>query len=126
MHTTPLYRKMVHVPGILAILNEHDAFRDGQWLDVGGSPMADAAKMTQRFRRPDFGPGNPITVDDPKAYTQSWTTKLKQVIVLNTELLDYICAENRRTSSTLRRHSLIERRQVSVCQSSWRNFSSSP
>jgi hypothetical protein len=33
-------------------------------------------------------------VDAPKAYTQSWTTTLKQVIVLNTELLDYICAEN--------------------------------
>ena len=142
MHTTPLYRKMVQVPGILAILNEHDAFfrqiytdgrplpvdpqpswrgyssgkwegetlvvqtigfRDGQWLDMGGSPMTDAAKMTERFRRPDFGHLEiEITVDDPKAYTQPWTTTLKQVIVLNTELLDYICAENEKDVLHLR------------------------
>jgi hypothetical protein len=134
MHTTPLYRKIVQMPDMLAILNEHDAFfrqiytdgrplpadpqpswrgyssgkwegntlvvqtvgfRDGQWLDMGGSPMTDAAKMTERFSRPDFGHLEiEITVDDSKAYTKPWTTKLNQVIVLNTELLDYICAEN--------------------------------
>jgi hypothetical protein len=62
---------------------------------MGGSPMTDSAKITERFRRPDFGHLEiEITVDDPKAYTKPWTTKLNQVIVLNTELLDYICAEN--------------------------------
>jgi hypothetical protein len=134
MHTTPLYRKVVQVPGLLAILNEHDAFhrqiytdgrplpvdpqpswrgyssgrwdgdtlvvqtigfRDAQWLDMGGSPMTDAAKLTERFRRIDYGHLEiEITVDDPKAYTKPWSTKLNQLIVLDTELLDYICAEN--------------------------------
>src|SRR5207253_3222222 len=134
MHTTPLYRKMVQVPGLLAILNEHDAFyreihidgrpmpvdpqpswrgyssgkwdgdtlvvqtngfRDGQWLDMGGSPLTDAAKLTERFRRTDYGHLEiEITLDDPKAYTRPWSTKLNQVIVLGTELLDYICTEN--------------------------------
>jgi hypothetical protein len=134
MHTTPLYRKIVQIPGLLAILNEHDAFyrqiyidgrplpkdpnpswrgnssgrwdgdtlvvetngfRDGQWLDMGGSPLTDAAKLTERFRRIDYGHMEiEITLDDPKAYTRPWTTKLSQVIVLGTELLDYICTEN--------------------------------
>lgn len=39
-----------------------------------------------------------ITVDDPTAYTAAWTIKLNQPIVLDTELLDYICAENERDS----------------------------
>jgi hypothetical protein len=32
-------------------------------------------------------------VDDPKAYTKPWTVKLKLEIVLNTDLMDYICLE---------------------------------
>ena len=35
-----------------------------------------------------------VTVDDPKVYTKPWTVTLNQVIVLDTELLDYICLEN--------------------------------
>jgi hypothetical protein len=35
-----------------------------------------------------------MSVLDPKAYTKPWTIKLNQYIVLNTELLDYICLEN--------------------------------
>src|SRR5262249_46049236 len=70
-------------------------FRDGQWLDMGGSPLTDAAKLTERFRRIDYGHLEiDITLDDPKAYTRPWSTTLKQNIVLGTELLDYICREN--------------------------------
>src|SRR5437879_259778 len=32
-----------------------NGFRDGLWADYDGSPMTDAAKMTERFRRPNFG-----------------------------------------------------------------------
>ena len=67
-----------------------------------GSPLTDQAKVTEKFRRPTFGSLEiEITVDDPKAYTAPWTTKIKQFIVLNTELLDYICAENERDASHL-------------------------
>jgi hypothetical protein len=69
------------------------------WLDSQGSPLTSAAKVTERFRRPNFGKLEiEITVDDPKAYTAPWTIKLNQPIVLDTELLDYICAENERDS----------------------------
>ena len=64
-------------------------------LDAVGNPMTDAARITERFRRIDFGHMEiEVTVDDPKAYTKPWTIKMIHNIVLNTELIDYICAEN--------------------------------
>jgi hypothetical protein len=70
-------------------------FRDDMWLDTDGNPLTSAAKVTERFRRPSFGKLEiEITVDDPKAYTAPWTIKLNQPILLDSELLDYICLEN--------------------------------
>jgi hypothetical protein len=70
-------------------------FRDDVWLDVEGSPMTEAAKMTERFRRPDFGDMEiEITVDDPKAYTGPWTVKVHHRLMLNTELIEFVCQEN--------------------------------
>ena len=70
-------------------------FRDGQWLDTEGNPLTDAARMTERFRRVDFGHLQiDITIDDPKAYTKPWTFKVNQVLVPDTDLLEFICLEN--------------------------------
>ena len=72
-----------------------NGFRDGNCLDRQGSPLTDAEKLTDRFRRPDFGHLEiEVTVDDPKAYTKLWTVTLKQRIVVDTELLDCVCLEN--------------------------------
>jgi hypothetical protein len=74
---------------------ETSGFRDGIWLDLAGHPLTDAAKITERFRRVNYGRLEvEITVDDLKAYTKPWTIKLNQVIALDTDLLDYICLEN--------------------------------
>jgi len=79
---------------------ETAGFRDGLWLDMKGDPMTDAAKVTERFRRLNYGNMEiEITVDDPKAYSKPWSIKLKQFIVLNTELLDYMCMENEKDTS---------------------------
>ena len=81
---------------------ETTGFRDGIWLDRSGSPLTDAAKMTERFRRVNYGRLEiQVTVDDPKAFTAPWTVKLNQFIVLNTELLDYFCLENEKDASHL-------------------------
>ena len=70
-------------------------FRDGQWLDTAGDPLTDAAKVTERFRRVDFGHLElQITIDDPKAYTKPWTVKVNQVLAPDTDLLEFICLEN--------------------------------
>jgi hypothetical protein len=75
-------------------------FRDGGWLDINGSPLTDAAKWTERFRRPNYGSLEiEITVDDPKAYTRPWTVKIEQRIMLDTELIEFVCAENEKSSA---------------------------
>lgn len=74
---------------------ETAGFRDGIWLDTAGDPITDAAKVTERIRRPNFGHLEvEVTVNDPKAYTKPWTIKLNQVLQFDTDLLDYICLEN--------------------------------
>ena len=37
-----------------------------------------------------------ITVDDPKAYTKPWTVQVNQKILLDTDLIEFICGENER------------------------------
>ena len=77
---------------------QSNGFRDGLWLDSNGSPLTDAATITERFRRPNYGTLEiALRVDDPKAYTRPWETTLKQVIVLDSELLDYVCYENEKS-----------------------------
>jgi hypothetical protein len=72
-------------------------FRDGLWLDTGGSPLTDAAKVTEKFRRVNYGTMEiDLTVDDAKAYTKPWSIKVTQILAPDTELLDYICLENER------------------------------
>ena len=74
---------------------QSNGFHDQMWADAAGSPLTDAAKITERFRRPDFGHLEiEITVDDPKAYTQPWTITLNQTIKVDTDLIDTICKEN--------------------------------
>ncbi len=73
-------------------------FRDGLWLDMIGSPMSDAARMTERIRRPDYGNLEvELTVDDPKVYTRPWTVALKQTLALDLELMDEFCLENEKS-----------------------------
>jgi hypothetical protein len=77
---------------------QSNGFRDGIWLDANGSPMTEAAKITERYHRPNYGTLDiTITVDDPKAYTAPWTTTIRHLIALDTELLDYVCQENEKS-----------------------------
>ena len=77
-------------------------FRDDGWLDIWGNPLTDAAKMTERFRRPNYGTLEiDVTVDDPKAYTKPWTVRVNQRIMLDGELIEFICLENQQFESYL-------------------------
>jgi len=73
---------------------ESTGFIDDIWLDVRGSPMTSAAKVTEKFRRLNYGNLEiEITVDDPKAYTKPWTVKVNQRIYPETELIEFICED---------------------------------
>jgi hypothetical protein len=74
---------------------ETTGFRGDGWLDVEGSPLTESGKMTERFRRVNFGNMEvEITVDDPKAYTRPWTVKVHHRIMLDTDLIEFVCLEN--------------------------------
>ena len=74
---------------------ETNNLRDDGWLDVRGSPQTDEAKITERFRRVNFGKLEiDITIDDPKAYTKPFTVRVNQEIMVDTEMIEFICNEN--------------------------------
>jgi len=74
--------------------------REGTWLDRNGSPITEGAKMTEKVRRTNFGNLEiDVTIDDPKAYTKPWTVRLHQLLVPDTELLDYYCNDNEKDSA---------------------------
>jgi hypothetical protein len=72
------------------------------WLDVNGSPYTDALKMTERFRRPNFGTLEiDITIDDPKAYTKPFTVRVNQRLMVDSEMIEFICNENEKSTEHL-------------------------
>jgi hypothetical protein len=69
------------------------------WLDVNGSPYTDALKMTERFRRPNFGTLEiDVTIDDAKAYTKPFTVRVNHRIMVDSEMFEFICNENERST----------------------------
>jgi hypothetical protein len=79
-------------------------FRDDTWIDTGGSPMSDAATMTERIRRPTFGTLEiELTIDDPKNYTKPFTVTMTQNIELDTDLIDEFCLENEKSYERMQR-----------------------
>jgi hypothetical protein len=69
------------------------------WLDVNGSPYTDALKMTERFRRPNFGTLEiDVTIDDAKAYTKPFTVRVNQRLMIDQEMIEFICNENEKST----------------------------
>ena len=72
-------------------------FRDDGWLDVNGAPLTSAGKIIERFRRPNLGTLEiDVTIDDPKAYTKPWTVRVNQRLLVDTELIEFVCLENQK------------------------------
>jgi hypothetical protein len=79
-----------------------NGFRDGLWLDISGTPLTDAAKVTERYHRPNFGKLEiDITVDDAKAYTKPWTIRVNQTLAVDTDLLEFFCMDNEKDARHL-------------------------
>jgi len=81
---------------------ETNNLRDDGWLDIIGTPLTDQAKLTERFRRVNFGRMEiDITVNDPKAYTKPWTVRHAQDLMPDTDIIEFICEENNHFSPNL-------------------------
>ena len=69
---------------------------ENTWLDDGGHPHSDALHIVERFRRRDFGHMEvDLTIDDPKAYTKPWTVRIGWELMPDTDLLDWVCLNER-------------------------------
>lgn len=82
------------------LLVETTHLRDGGWLDVHGAPLTAGARVFERFRRLNYGTLQiDVTIDDPKAYTRPWTVRVNQNVLLDTDLIEFVCQENERFTS---------------------------
>jgi hypothetical protein len=80
---------------------ESTGYNERAWLG-GGYPHTERMKMTERFTRPDFGHLNlEMTISDPEIYARPFTTRLAATYTADTELLEYVCAENERDRAHL-------------------------
>jgi hypothetical protein len=74
------------------------------WHDVNGTPWSDALKMTERFRRPTFGTLEiDVTIDDPKTFTKPLTVRVNQRLMVDQEMIEFICNENEQSTDHIPR-----------------------
>jgi hypothetical protein len=70
-------------------------FNDRTWLDFAGHPHSEALRMTERFKRRDFGHMDlQVTIDDPAVYAKTLTLNAGGTLAADTELIEYVCLEN--------------------------------
>ena len=76
-------------------------FNDRGWLDVGGHPQTETLRITERFRRRDFGHLDlEMTFDDSKTFAKPFTLRMEKALAADTELLEDVC-ENEVSSAHL-------------------------
>jgi hypothetical protein len=74
---------------------ETTGFKERSWLDLLGHPRSESMRITERYRRRDFGHMDlEITFDDPKYYTRPFTFKTRLRLIPDSDILEYVCAEN--------------------------------
>jgi hypothetical protein len=70
-------------------------FNDKSWLDARGHPHSEDLRIHERLHRRDFGHMDlQVTVEDPKMYTRPFTIKATELLVPDSDILEYICNEN--------------------------------
>jgi hypothetical protein len=73
-------------------------FKDRTWLDFSGLPHTEALHVTERIHRTTFGHLDiEETIDDPAVFKKPVTVMLGAQFVPDTELLEFICAENEKS-----------------------------
>ena len=78
-----------------ALVVESTGFNDETWLDGSGHPHSEAMHLTERFTRRSIGRMDiEIVIDDPKAYTRPLRYVQPQALLPDTDLIEYVCAEN--------------------------------
>ena len=70
-------------------------FNDKTWLDLMGHPHSEALRVTEHYRRRDFGHMDvEMTFDDPPMYTRPFTIKFIQDLQADSDIFETLCNEN--------------------------------
>jgi hypothetical protein len=93
----PLYygRAVAHWEGDTFVV-ETTGFNEDFWFTNGGLPHTDQLSLVERFTRPTFDTLRyEVTIDDPGAYTQPWSSAWELKWVGGEDLPVYFCQDNR-------------------------------
>jgi hypothetical protein len=75
---------------------ETAGFNNKTRLDQAGHPHSEALRVTERFRRRDFGHLDlEMTFDDPKMYTKPFTIKVAHNLIADADLFEMFCENER-------------------------------
>jgi Tol biopolymer transport system component len=75
---------------------ESTGYNERSWLEAG-YPHSQNLRLTERIRRTNFGHlAIDMTWSDPEIYAKPWTSKVEGILTPDTDLLEYVCAENER------------------------------
>ena len=73
-------------------------FNDKTMVGRPAHPNSEALRITERYRRRDFGHIDlQMTVDNTKTFTRVWTIATELIFDPDTDLLEYVCNENEKS-----------------------------
>jgi len=79
-----------------AFVVETTGFNSKTALDAAGHPHSEALRVTERFRRRDFGHLDvEMTFDDPEMYTRPFTIKVPHDLVADGDIFEMYCENER-------------------------------
>lgn len=74
---------------------DNTGFNEGFWMDRAGSPHTEKLHYIEKFTRTDYNTMKyEVTVDDPGAYTQTWSNSFNMRWSAGQELFEYVCQDN--------------------------------
>ena len=83
---------------------ETAGFNDKTIFDLAGHPHSNELRLTERFRRRDFGHLDyQITFDDPKMYTKPFTVKIPHELLADSDIFESY-SENEKDMSHICKH----------------------
>jgi len=76
---------------------ESAGFNDRTWLDHDGHPHTEGLRTTERYRRRNVGSLDlEVTFSDPATYARPWTVAVRAELAADTEMIEWVCNENKR------------------------------
>jgi hypothetical protein len=70
-------------------------FNEAFWMDRAGSPHTEKLHFIEKFTRSDYNILEyEVTVDDPGAYSGTWSNKFQMRWTAGQELFEYVCQDN--------------------------------